>query len=165
LFPGDPPLRIETRARWPIPNEFRREQNHVALKGAIELWDELLPNARFRSISAIYNCVGMVVAHRRSWAFPSDLHKVFRDDGFRRLGGPHESEIGDVVVYADDKGDVCHVGIVVSKNLVTDPQNPGDPLKVLSKWGAMGEYVHDMSYVPELLGKAIEFWTDRKGPG
>ncbi len=45
----------------------------------------------------------------------------------------------------------------------TDARHPGDPLTVLSKWGGEGEYMHDMSDVPELFGTPAEFWTHRKG--
>jgi len=163
LLPGDRPLKIETRARWEIPNEFRMEQHPSRLKSAVELWAQLKPEARFRSISAIYNCVGMVVTHRRAWAFPEDLRKILSDDGFKRLSGPEEAFIADIVIYQADKDEVAHVGILHDRNLALDSRNPGDPWKVLSKWGAFGEYIHDMSYVPELFGKPTEFWTDRKG--
>jgi hypothetical protein len=156
------PLTIETRQRWPIPNEFREERPRVALNASVELFKSLFPDARFRSISATNNCVGLVVTQRRTWAFPEDLHKILADDGFRQLKGPHEAEMGDVVIYRDDRRTICHVGIVVDKNLAIDPVTPGDPLRVLSKWGADGEYIHDMSYVPELYGKPAEFWTDRR---
>jgi cell wall-associated NlpC family hydrolase len=76
--------------------------------------------------------------------------------------GVQESEIGDVVVYRDGSGEVCHVGIVARKNLLI-PGSQEDPLAVLSKWGADGEYLHNMTDVPELLGRPAEFWTDRKG--
>jgi len=163
LLPGDPPLKIETRARWLIPNEVRRESAPVAQAASIEHWRAVRPNARPRSISATSNCLGMVVCSRRAWVDPCHLHKVFRDDGFRQLKGVAEVEVGDVVVYRDDAGDVSHVSIVAWKNLATDPIHPGDPLTVLSKWGGEGEYMHDMSDVPELLGRPVEFWTDRKG--
>jgi hypothetical protein len=64
-------------------------------------------------------------------------------------------------VYRDSHGDVSHVGIVNRKNLF-DPQNQRDPLEVLSKWGAEGEYFHDMNDVHSWLGKPAEYWTEMR---
>jgi hypothetical protein len=103
----------------------------------------------------------MVVACRRTWVDPEHLVRILRDDGYRQLAGPEKAEIGDLVIYRDGANDVSHVGIVVRKKVLI-PGQQEEPLEVVSKWGADGEYVHDMSYVPELLGKPVEFWTDRK---
>jgi hypothetical protein len=154
------PLKLETRARRQVPNEVRPERNPAALRASVELWKRLRPRARLRSITAAYNCIGLVVACRRAWVDPEELLPALRDDGYRQLGGPAEAEKGDVVVYRDQRGNVCHAGIVVGKNVVT--AEAADPLVVLSKWGEDGEYEHESSDVPELLGKPVEFWTDRK---
>jgi len=163
LQPEQIPLKIETRRRWGIPNEYRMEQDPKQLRYGREMWEGSKPNLIFRSISAIYNCVGMVVTHRRAWAFPIDLRKILSDDGFRQLKGPEEAFVGDIVIYQAGGDEITHVGIVQQKNLIRDLRNPGDPLKVLSKWGAQGEYIHDMTDVPEVYGKPAEFWTDRRG--
>jgi hypothetical protein len=44
-----------------------------------------------------------------------------------------------------------------------NPEEPSDVLVVVSKWGADGEYEHDVTDVPKLLGAPAEYWTDRKG--
>jgi hypothetical protein len=103
----------------------------------------------------------MVVASRRVWAWPEDLIQVLMQDGYRQLKGEVEAEFGDVVVYQDDDGDVTHVGIVIGKKLI-DPSSPRDSLRVLSKWGGDGEYLHDLSCVPQVYGKALAFWTGRR---
>jgi len=74
--------------------------------------------------------------------------------------GAAEAQFGDVVVYRKD-GEISHVGIVARKNLYI-PDDPQDPLVILSKWGQIGEYEHDLTDVPYLLGKPAEYWTDRK---
>ncbi|HKI34603.1 MAG TPA: hypothetical protein VKA46_22295 [Gemmataceae bacterium] len=158
----DSPLLLETRGRWRIPNELRPERPMIALAESIRILGDAFPDARLRSITATYNCMGLVVASRRTWVDPEHLIRILREDGFRRLGSAAEAEPGDVVAYHDPDGEICHVGIVVQKNLAL-PSTPTDPLKVLSKWGADGEYLHDMSRVPYLLGVAAEFWTDRRG--
>jgi hypothetical protein len=153
---------LETRARWQIPNEVRLERPKAALEESVRIFKEAFPDARLRSITATYNCVGLVVASRRTWVDPEYLIRILRDDGYRRLAGAAEAEPGDVVAYHDPDGAICHVGIVIQKNLAI-PGAATDPLKVLSKWGADGEYVHDMSQLPHLLGVPAEFWTDRRG--
>lgn len=157
----DPPLALETRARRPIPNEVRKERPRVALDAAVAHWRTLRPNALLRSISNTYNCVGLVVACRRVWAWPEDLVRVLIEDGYRRLAGEVEVEFGDIVVYEDDDGEVTHVGIVIGKNVLT-PGSSRDVLRVLSKWGGDGEYLHDLSHVPQVYGRVAAFWTDRR---
>lgn len=158
----EPPLALETRSRWPIPNEPRLERPKVALDASIDLFRSLFPEAAPRSITATYNCIGLIVAGRRTWVDPEHLLRILKEDGYRRLPSAAEAEPGDVVVYHDSQGEVCHAGIVTGKNLLL-PGDSRDVLKVLSKWGADGEYVHDASRVPQLLGMPTEFWTDRRG--
>jgi hypothetical protein len=105
----------------------------------------------------------MVVADRRTWVDPGELIHVLRDDGYRTLNGPEESEVGDVVIYHDDNGVPCHVGLVLRKNLLLAGE-PEELLTVLSKWGADGEYIRGASRVPVYLGTPAEYWTDRRTP-
>jgi len=64
-------------------------------------------------------------------------------------------------VYHDPEGEPCHVAFVVAKNLAVVGENR-DLLTVLSKWGADGEYVHEATKLPLLLGRPAQFWTDRR---
>jgi hypothetical protein len=159
--PKEPSLALETRARRSIPNEPRKERAKLSLQSAVDLIKQSHPNALLRSITATYHCVGLVVASRRTWVDPDHLLTILIQDSYRRLRGPEETEVGDVVVYRDEAGDVSHVGLVSRKKLV-DPVNGADYLQVLSKWGADGEYFHDLTDVPYLLGRPTEYWTDRK---
>jgi hypothetical protein len=157
-----PALALESRAQRPIDNEVRPERPKVALDASAALFKRLFPKAELRSLTAVYNCVGLVVASRRVWVDPDDLIRVLQEDGYRLLADVTQAELGDVVVYHDSKGTVCHAGIVVGKNVLV-PGQQEDPLRVLSKWGADGEYVHDLSKLPAYLGTATQFWTDRRG--
>jgi hypothetical protein len=157
----EPSLALETRSRRSIPNEPRKERAKLSLQSAVDILKQGHPNALLRSITATYNCVGLVVASRRTWVDPAYLLAILVQDGYRRLRGPEEAEVGDVVVYRDDSGEVSHVGLVSRKKII-DPRNGTDYLQVLSKWGADGEYFHDVSDVPYLLGRPTEYWTDRK---
>jgi len=157
-----PPLALETRTRRSIPNEPRKERPRLSLQSAVDLMKQSHPNALLRSITATDNCVGLIVASRRTWVDPDDLVTILIEDGYRRLRGPEEAEIGDLVVYRDGSGEISHAGLVHRKR-IADPRDGTDYLQVLSKWGADGEYLHDASDVPYLLGKPAEYWTDRKG--
>jgi hypothetical protein len=159
--PDYPQLALQTRLGRNIRNEVRPEPNPAMLRASVSLWRERLPNARLRSSTGTYNCIGMIVASRRTWVDPGDLLQILKDDGYIKLSSDSEAEYGDVVVYHGKEG-VCHAGLVVGKN-VFDPSNQRDTLVVLSKWGQEGEYVHDARDVPALCGIPSEYWTDRKG--
>ena len=165
LRPGEPSypeLLLETRGKGKVQNQMRPELHPVVAKASIDERKKDRPDAKLRSFTGVYNCVGMVVASRRTWVDTDDLLRILKEDGYRQLNSEVETRCGDLVVYRDRQGEVSHVAIVVRKNLY-DPQNPKDTLVVLSKWGAEGEYEHDASYVPVLCGKPAEYWTDRKG--
>jgi hypothetical protein len=169
LLPGHEPPRpepigieIQTRLKWPIPNELRKDLHPEVRKASIEMWKKNRPRATLRTFSGTYNCFGMVVACRRVWVGePESLLRVFQDDGFRQLAGEGEVKIGDVIVYRNEKRVITHAGIVIGKNLF-DPDNRRDTLSVLSKWGHEGEYEHDALDVPIVFGTSLEFWTDRR---
>ena len=156
-------LLLETRGRWQIPNYLRPERAEAALRASVSLLGGQFPRAQLRSITAVYNCVGLVVASRRTWVDPEHLIRILREDGYRQLPGVAEVQPGDVVVYRDSDGQVCHVGFVVERNLIVLGER-SDPLKVLSKWGADGEYIHDSLDLPPLLGTPTDYWTDRRLP-
>lgn len=67
--------------------------------------------------------------------------------------------VGDVVVYRDEGGAVVHVGVV--SQVQTDLREGTRGILVLSQWGADGEYFHRIDDVNPLLGKPVEYWTDR----
>jgi hypothetical protein len=102
---------LETRARWRIPNEVRPERPPIALAESVRILGEVFPDARLRSITAVYNCVGLVVASRRTWVDPAHLIRVLQEDGYRRLAGAAEAEPGDVVAYHDPDGKSAMSGL------------------------------------------------------
>jgi hypothetical protein len=157
----EPPLALETRARNPIDNAMKPERPKVALEASAALFKKLFPDAQLRSLTALYNCIGLIVASRRAWVDPSDLIRVLREDGYRKLTSAQEAEMGDVVIYRNQRGEVCHAGIVLRKNLLSGQED--DLLTVLSKGGADGEYIHGLSKLPAYLGTPTQFWTDRRG--
>ncbi len=86
--------------------------------------------------------------------------KILNDDGYRQLQRPEETEYGDIVVYHDEDDEPCHVGIVLRKNLAIHGENR-DLLTVVSKWGADGEYIHDATKLPSLLGRPAQYTVAR----
>jgi hypothetical protein len=129
-----------------------------SIKASIDLWRTLKPRAQLRSWSELYNCMGLVFGSRRTHIDIVSLRFILKEDGYRRLSGPDEANLGDVVVYADSVP--RHVGIVarIDVNLARGLRE----LFVISKWGEDGEYLHEVKDVPELYGSPIEYWTDRE---
>ncbi len=152
-------IPLATRERNYIPNERRLEQSPAQLRAAVEIWQRERPNARLRSITAVYNCMGLVFASRRTWIEPDHISMILTDDGYSRLDGESEAKIGDIVVYKKNLA-LTHVGIIIGFD---DDLSVGTrKMKVLSKWGANGEYIHRIDDVPVLFGVPAEFWTDRR---
>jgi hypothetical protein len=152
-------IKLATRCGTFIPNERRRERPPDALRAAKEMWTEKYPNIRVRSLSAVYNCVGLVFGSRRTCIDPDQLELILREDGYRRLPGEHEVEVGDLVLYrVGNKYE--HIAVVVHKkqNFI----NACFEITVISQWGSEGEYIHLIRDVPPALGTPQEFWTDRR---
>ena len=143
----------------PYPNE-QREQDAVASMDARK--DIMLanrPSVRVRSLSSVYNCMGMVFANRRTWVDPEHLPMILEDDGYRLVANEQELQPGDVVVYRDADGEVSHVGIVTEVR--TNPREASLEVFVMSQWGESGEYFHRANEVHPALGNPSEYWTDR----
>lgn len=152
-------IQLATRHGSYISNERRRERSPDALKAAAEIWKQKFPNIRVRSMTAIYNCVGLVFGSRRTCIDPDQLELILREDGYHRLSGEHQVEIGDLVLYRVGY-QYEHIAVVVDKK--NDVINARFEITVISQWGADGEYIHSMHDVPPVLGIPQEFWTDRR---
>jgi hypothetical protein len=157
-------LPLFTSRRQSILNEQLDEFSPAQLKAAVQQWEQfaLKNGAVLRSIRAAYNCMSLVFANRRTWVFVGELEKIFRDDGYVRLADSSGLKVGDLVVYRKEK-EFRHVGIVVDIKRPIDLADE-EIITVNSKWGADGEYVHPIGGVPEIFGKEVEFWTERKIP-
>lgn len=153
-------IPLATKRGTPIPNERRRERPPEALKAAMQIWTQKYPNIRLRSLTAVYNCVGLPFASRRTCIDPEHLKTILREDDYRRLSGEHEVEIGDLVLYRPNKDEYSHIAVVVKK----EPKviNASFEITVVSQWGADGEYIHLIDEVPDSYGTIKEFWTDRR---
>ncbi len=148
-----------TGNRTRIENERPEEELcYEGLQKAHEFVKSVSPRAKCRSLTAMYNCVGMVFASRRTSIVPKHLPVILQDDGFRKISREEAVE-GDVVIYT--RNDIPqHVGIIqkLEKDFIAST------IWVLSQWGDAGEYIHPLTPVPELYGAPTEFWSERRIP-
>jgi len=91
---------------------------------------------------------------------PEDLPRVLKEDGYVEFEDPSRMEVGDIVIYEYADGKIAHAGIV--NRIDTDFERAERKIEVLSKWGQHGEYFHSINDLPELLGTACRFYTDRE---
>ena len=95
-----------------------------------------------------YNCHGLTFASRRTWIDQSrEIQKILGEDKYIRIN-TKDTLPGDIIVYYGADGDPEHSGIVVS-----EPKELGIPM-VVSKWGALPEFVHWANQCPYSFQKA-----------
>jgi len=152
-------LKISTKKGRQIPNQRKLPRPPVAMCAARDLHLTGYPLRRCRSLSSDYNCAGMVFANRRTTIDSLDTGMILEDDEYRNIHSRDQVEVGDVVVYKDDRGEVSHVGLV--SNIGVDIRTAQIEINVLSQFGADGEYIHPISDVEHVFGSRIEFWSDR----
>lgn len=154
-----PPIPLGTRAGREIPNEQRLQKSPTRMAAARDIFLKGHPSRRVRSLSSVYNCMGLIFASRRTGIDPDYLPLILADDGYRRI--PYENALvaGDVVVYRDESGALTHVGLVT--DVKADLRGATWEISVLSQWGQDGEYFHRVDDVSPRLGKPAEYWTDR----
>ena len=156
--PGDKrSIALETSKRTRIPNEQFPERTPESMQAARHLITNGHPGRIPRSLSATYNCAGMVFANRRTSIDPEYVPAILADDGYAPVELADVSR-GDVVVYADDHGDIAHVGIVIANELIFGTRQ----VLVLSQFGRDGEYFHRHNDVPDCYGKNIRFYSERR---
>jgi cell wall-associated NlpC family hydrolase len=118
------------------------------------------PNATLRSLTSVYDCMGMVFAARRTTVATDVLQMILEDDEYHRLSSSDEAAMGDIVVYRDSQGVATHVGLVAQAGPIR--QEGTRDIVILSQWGADGEYIHRVDDVSPYLGTPTEYWSDRK---
>jgi hypothetical protein len=153
-------IPMTTRDGSHIPNFRRPEDSPEMRRGAANTLKVEHGNAKLRSSSSTYNCVGHLFASRRTWVESDHLPAILERDGYSRVDDPSKLCVGDIVVYENAHGEITHVGQVVEMqpNLL----DGGRKVIILSKWGVYGEYLHELLDVPLLLGRPRNFWTERR---
>ena len=151
-------IKLSTRQNKPIANERRMQRAPESMDAARKFVLTAHETARLRSLASVYNCLGMVFASRRTWVEPEELPKILSDDSYRKIKRT-ELQSGDVIIYRDDSNEVSHVGIV--DEVIVKLEDGTKKVRVLSQWGADGEYFHLDYDVNPRLGQPSEYWTDR----
>jgi hypothetical protein len=153
------------KGRW-INNTRRLERAPEALREAARQIRDKFPALQLRSLSATYNCFGMVFACRRTCVLDhNEVLKILHDDEYVEVKSREAVEVGDIVLYRQQReGEIKHVGIVVEKRPAVSAG--GSPtFMVLSQWGADGEWVHHEATVLSAFGTVREFYSERKNHG
>jgi hypothetical protein len=154
-------LPLATRKNKFIHNEQRLERAPSSLKAAATVHLSTFPQAKLRSATAVYNCMGLVFASRRTWIDTDYLNDILIDDGYIKIAGPEEAKCGDIVIYRmNENSHITHVAIIV--DIKPEVKTASWKITVLSQWGADGEYIHFLEEVPTILGEPVEYWTDRR---
>jgi hypothetical protein len=117
------------------------------------------PGRAVRSLSAVYNCIGMVFANRRAWVEPEQVPMILADDSYYEIK-PSEVVPGDIVVYFTMPDVISHVAVAVSNE--PELSDGSSNIRVLSQWGRNGEYFHDYRDVPHWLGTPVKFYSERR---
>jgi hypothetical protein len=153
-------IPLSTQDGSHIPNYRRAEDPPEVRRGAVTMFKTDHGNAKLRSSSSTYNCVGHVFAARRTWVESDHLPAILERDGYSRLDESQKLWVGDIVVYENEHGEITHVGQVVE--IEKKLEDGGRKVTILSKWGVYGEYLHDLLDVPLRLGSPKAFWTERR---
>lgn len=133
------------------------------VKSYLEAYRKRFPRAELRRLpTGRYNCHGLTFASRRTQILdPEVVEIILKDDGYRPIG-LRDAMQGDLALYYDGRG-IAHTGVIV--DVEQDERIlGGGTVKVMSKWGSGGEYIHygrECEYVGQ--GREIAYWTDRHG--
>ena len=153
-------LPLATKVGRQIRNERRSERVPAALEAARRMVLTHHPTARLRSLTATYNCMGMVFANRRTTVSTDDLSMILADDEYRSVSSQADLVPGDLAVYKNATGAVVHVGLIAE--IAVSLRQAERVIMVVSQWGADGEYFHRADDVNPALGAPVEYWTDRR---
>lgn len=155
-------IELATKRGTRIPNERKYEKTRESLLEGERIAHELHPTIATRSLTGIYNCVGMALACRRTVVLADQIDNILREDGFAEIAQA-ASQIGDIVVYSRTQaGPPEHIGVVHSIDPL--PTTADLRIMVLSQWGFDGEFIHRLKDLPSVYGSHVKFFTDRKRP-
>ena len=141
-------IRIETSKRTGIENfpsaEMSREERLLARK-LIKAHSTAVPRT---PLSCSYNCHGLTFGSRRAWIVKrSCVNTIISDDEYKEIPLANAFP-GDVLIYYNN-GDLSHSGVVVERQAL-------GILRIVSKWGKAGEFVHSMFDCPAIYGRDVK---------
>ena len=159
VLPGRVALATRTGRRIPNVQDPPLDPSRMAVY--LERTHRQFPIAQLRrGPSGQYNAHGLTFASRRTQIVDTEIvQRILADEGYREVR-LREAVPGDVVLYWDGN-EIAHSGIL--QDVVEDKRSVGGLVaRVLSKWGAGGEYIHYAEHCPyATAGQRITFWTDR----
>ena len=155
-------LALDTRKGTPIPNLQRLEMNPSQAKAAVRRIKKQCPNARMRSITQIYNCLGMAFASRRTCIEVDSIALILDEDDYKLVKLKKDVQQGDLVTYWDTvTGEFKHVGVILGEKPLIEGSNK-TLTWAISQFGASGEWIHPINEVPEGCDGTIRVYTDRR---
>lgn len=107
-----------------------------------------------------YNCHGLTFGNRRGWL--NDAEFVLSEENYSLLSNKDDILSGDIIAYYEVRGgnkELTHTGIVVDNNgylletILDDSQDV--QIDVLSKWGALGEFIHSHTKNPYFKNNSL----------
>ena len=98
-----------------------------------------------------YNCHGWIFTGGHYLLPYGDVEAILQDNGYRPLEHP---EVGDLVVYRDGNGSICHSALVCAVR-------QGGEVLLESKWGTEGRYVHSPEATP--YGQSWTYYRSPRG--
>ena len=143
---------------WAKGEQLNPEKMKFETTKTIKLMrDKKQSSIKIRSVSThVYSCVSMIFSSRRTWIDINHIYDIFREDRYTMV--PESSlSPGDVVLYTDGRKP-SHVGLVTR---VFHTSGRVINVRVLSKWGYVGEIEHNVDDVPDTLGFRDSFWSER----
>lgn len=156
-------ILLATKGGNYIRNARRPELPPERMKEARALWVKEFPSIQSRSLSATYNCYGLVFAHRRTHILGDgkDVEFILREDGYVPVKSRADVGLGDVVVYRQhSRKEITHAGYIAAVDRRVDVGEID--FLVMSQWGSDGEYLHKEQDVPTMYGQVREYYTERK---
>lgn len=140
-------LALHTRGQSQIENFHLSDAPSNGEREQAEAWKRRHDRAVHRPtpVCYTYNCHGLTFAARRTeiWS-SSQVRKILSEDDYDMIGCINEVLPGDIVIYIDEHGDICHSGIVIENAADLLVRNP----KILSKWGCAHEVIHFVKDCP-----------------
>jgi hypothetical protein len=166
LGPTERSIVVQTRKGTPVENLIELEPGEPECRRYRLLLQRFGQNWKERKPACgVYNCAGHVWASRRTSILADEAWRIIlREDGYRLLLDTETPIPGDLALYADEPGELLHVGMILEVQKGFDDESPRMAW-VLSKWnstsGEVMHFAHDVPYGKQGIPFKIQYWTDR----
>ena len=107
-------IPLATKRGYYIRNIQPPERAPESMSVAERTWKSSRPSIETRSLSATYNCFGLVFASRRTYVLDDQVETILEHDGYRPVRNMADLRLGDLVVYRQEAGGtITHIGVVI----------------------------------------------------